>query len=215
MTHRGDHRRHVADGGDQRDDPLDGGRPTGFNGLTVFAQDPLSGFVITGNNTAGNGPPITSDADYASLCLTSSPPGFQPTRGVKWLYGAPGHSMYNHRRPAQRQAVRLPGRPAAQRQVGRGLAEPVAERHLAEPAPRRRQLAVLRRPRPVHQGLGQRRRPGRRWAAATAARSSRPTVSNPDRLRPGAEQPDEGAGGRARRHDHRGGLNRGSSGEVG
>ena len=75
------------------------GAPTGFIGLAIFQQDPLGGFVITGNNTAGNGPPITSDADYATRCLTNSPPGFQPTRGVKWLYGAPGHSMYNHRRP--------------------------------------------------------------------------------------------------------------------
>ncbi len=75
------------------------GAPTGFSGAAVFAQDPLGGFVITGNNTAGNGPPIVSDDDYASRCLTNSPPGFQPTRGIKWLYGAPGHSMYNHRRP--------------------------------------------------------------------------------------------------------------------
>lgn len=75
------------------------GAPTGFNGLTIYQQDPLSGFVITGNNTAGNGPPIFSDSDYATRCLASTPPGFQPTRGVKWLYGAPGHSMYNHRRP--------------------------------------------------------------------------------------------------------------------
>ena len=75
------------------------GSPTGFNGLTVFAQDKLAGFVITGTNTAGNGPPITSDTDYVNLCMVASPPGFQATRGVKWLYGAPGHSMYNHRRP--------------------------------------------------------------------------------------------------------------------
>ena len=75
------------------------GSPTGLNGLTVFAQNPLAGFVITGTNTAGNGPPIFSDADYASLCQANAPPGFQATRGVKWLYGAPGHSMYNHRRP--------------------------------------------------------------------------------------------------------------------
>jgi prepilin-type processing-associated H-X9-DG protein/prepilin-type N-terminal cleavage/methylation domain-containing protein len=75
------------------------GAPTGFSGAAVFARDPLGGFVITGNNTAGNGPPIVSDADYAARCLTASPPGFQPTRGIKWLYGAPGHSMYNHRRP--------------------------------------------------------------------------------------------------------------------
>lgn len=75
------------------------GAPTGFSPLAIFQQDPLGGFVLTGNNTAGNGPPIISDADYESRCLTNSPPGFQPTRGVKWLYGAPGHSMYNHRRP--------------------------------------------------------------------------------------------------------------------
>ena len=63
-----------------------------------FATDKL-GFVITGKNVSGSGPPITSDADYAARCLTAAPPGFQPTRGVKWFYGAPGHSMYNHRRP--------------------------------------------------------------------------------------------------------------------
>ncbi|WP_165219588.1 DUF1559 domain-containing protein [Aquisphaera insulae] len=57
----------------------------------------LNGFVITGNN-ATSGPPITDDASYATLCLTSTPPGFQVTRGSKWFYGAPGHSMYNHRR---------------------------------------------------------------------------------------------------------------------
>ena len=75
------------------------GAPTGFNGQASFAAGPLSGFVITGNNTAGNGPPIFSDADYAARCLTRSPPGFQTTRGIKWLYGAPGHSLYNQRRP--------------------------------------------------------------------------------------------------------------------
>jgi len=75
------------------------GSPTGVNSLTIFKQDHLAGFVITGTNTAGNGPPITSDADYAGLCQSTSPPGFQANRGVKWFYGAPGHSMYNHRRP--------------------------------------------------------------------------------------------------------------------
>jgi prepilin-type N-terminal cleavage/methylation domain-containing protein/prepilin-type processing-associated H-X9-DG protein len=64
---------------------------------TTFAQDPLGGFVITGDN-ATTGPPIVSDADYATQCLTTTPLGFQVTRGVKWNYGAPGHSMYNHRR---------------------------------------------------------------------------------------------------------------------
>jgi prepilin-type processing-associated H-X9-DG protein len=59
--------------------------------------DRLNGFVITGNNST-NGPPITDDASYESQCLVAVPPGFQVTRGSKWHYGAPGHSMYNHRR---------------------------------------------------------------------------------------------------------------------
>ncbi len=64
---------------------------------TLGATNLLNGFVITGNNTT-TGPPITDDASYQSQCLTSTPPGFQVTRGSKWFYGAPGHSMYNHRR---------------------------------------------------------------------------------------------------------------------
>ncbi|GAC1448734.1 MAG: DUF1559 domain-containing protein [Isosphaeraceae bacterium] len=63
-----------------------------------FATDKL-GFVITGKNVSGDAPPIVSDDDYAARCLSNRPKGFQPTRGVKWHYGAPGHSMYNHRRP--------------------------------------------------------------------------------------------------------------------
>ena len=40
-------------------------------------------------------------ADYQALCLSlpSSTTQFQATRGVRWHYGAPGHSLYNHRRP--------------------------------------------------------------------------------------------------------------------
>ena len=64
----------------------------------TFATNPLGVFVITGNNSS-TGPPIVSDADYAAKCLVSTPPGYQATRGVRWHYGAPGHSMYNHRRP--------------------------------------------------------------------------------------------------------------------
>jgi prepilin-type processing-associated H-X9-DG protein len=68
-----------------------------------FADNPLNGFVITGNNKT-SGPPISSDADYLSLCVTPTPAGFQVTRGSKWHYGAPGHSLYNHRRaPNDRQ----------------------------------------------------------------------------------------------------------------
>lgn len=53
------------------------------------------GFVLTqGNDNATNGPELTN---YASQCV----PGgrLQQTRGSRWLYGAPGHSMYNHIRP--------------------------------------------------------------------------------------------------------------------
>lgn len=74
------------------------GAPTGFSPAIAFRADPLGGFVITGNNSPGNGPPIRDDRDYQQLCQVTNPQGFQPTRGVKWAYGAPGHSMYNHRR---------------------------------------------------------------------------------------------------------------------
>jgi prepilin-type processing-associated H-X9-DG protein len=66
---------------------------------STYATDPLDGYLITGNNSS-SGPAITSDADYTSLCLgqPSSTTMFQATKGVRWNYGAPGHSMYNHRR---------------------------------------------------------------------------------------------------------------------
>jgi prepilin-type N-terminal cleavage/methylation domain-containing protein/prepilin-type processing-associated H-X9-DG protein len=67
---------------------------------STYATDPLGVFLVTGNNKT-TGPPLSSDADYAALCL-SLPPStnqFQATRGVRWHYGAPGHSMYNHLRP--------------------------------------------------------------------------------------------------------------------
>ena len=70
----------------------------------TFAANPLNVFVITGNNSS-TGPPLTSDADYQSMCLTATPAGFQATRGVRWHYGAPGHSMYNHRRVPNDQRV--------------------------------------------------------------------------------------------------------------
>ena len=54
-----------------------------------------NGFVLTqGNDNLFNGPELI---DYASQCHG---PGLrlQQTRGSRWLYGAPGHSMYNHMR---------------------------------------------------------------------------------------------------------------------
>ena len=86
-------------------DIIDGISNTAMIGETVrsvetdsFARNPLGGFVITGDNKT-TAPPIISDADYVAKCQVASPPGFQLTRGVKWHYGAPGHSLYNHRRP--------------------------------------------------------------------------------------------------------------------
>jgi prepilin-type N-terminal cleavage/methylation domain-containing protein/prepilin-type processing-associated H-X9-DG protein len=67
---------------------------------STYAADPLGVFLVTGNNST-TGPPLNSDADYATLCLSlpSTTTQFQATRGVRWHYGAPGHTMYNHLRP--------------------------------------------------------------------------------------------------------------------
>ena len=65
--------------------------PNVWDGVT-----PTNGFVLTlGNNNSTNGPELTN---YRTQCLV---PGLllQQTRGSRWLYGAPGHSMYNHIRP--------------------------------------------------------------------------------------------------------------------
>jgi prepilin-type N-terminal cleavage/methylation domain-containing protein/prepilin-type processing-associated H-X9-DG protein len=66
---------------------------------STYFTDPLGVFLVTGDNKT-TGPPISSDADYAALCLSLPPTTtqFQATRGVRWHYGAPGHSMYNHLR---------------------------------------------------------------------------------------------------------------------
>jgi prepilin-type N-terminal cleavage/methylation domain-containing protein/prepilin-type processing-associated H-X9-DG protein len=62
-------------------------------GPDTWDGGPTNGFVLTaGNDNASNGPELT---DYAGQCHS---PGLrlQQTRGSRWLYGAPGHSMYNH-----------------------------------------------------------------------------------------------------------------------
>jgi prepilin-type N-terminal cleavage/methylation domain-containing protein/prepilin-type processing-associated H-X9-DG protein len=66
---------------------------------STYANDPLGVFLITGNNST-TGPPLNSDADYQSLCLSlpATTTQFQATRGVRWHYGAPGHTIYNHLR---------------------------------------------------------------------------------------------------------------------
>lgn len=67
------------------------GGPTVWDGVS-----PTNGFVLTrGNDNATLGPELT---DRASQC---EGPGLalQQTRGSRWVYGAPGHSLYNHLRP--------------------------------------------------------------------------------------------------------------------
>ncbi len=67
------------------------GGPTVWDGVS-----PTTGFVLTrGNDNNYAGPELT---DYASQC-SGAGLMLQQTRGSKWLYGAPGHSMYNHMRP--------------------------------------------------------------------------------------------------------------------
>ena len=66
------------------------GGPTTWDGVS-----PTNGFALTqGNNNSTTGPELTN---YASQCHAAGLL-LQQTRGSKWLYGAPGHSMYNHLR---------------------------------------------------------------------------------------------------------------------
>jgi prepilin-type processing-associated H-X9-DG protein len=67
------------------------GGPTTWDGVSR-----TNGFVLTGGNDNNmNGPELTN---YASQCHQAGLQ-LQQTRGSRWLYGAPGHSMYNHIRP--------------------------------------------------------------------------------------------------------------------
>ena len=66
------------------------GGPTVWDGVS-----PTNGFVLTqGNDNSTNGPELTN---YATQCHGAGLL-LQQTRGSRWLYGAPGHSMYNHLR---------------------------------------------------------------------------------------------------------------------
>jgi prepilin-type N-terminal cleavage/methylation domain-containing protein/prepilin-type processing-associated H-X9-DG protein len=67
------------------------GGPSAWDGVSK-----TTGFVLTvGNDNATVGPELTN---YASQCHSAGIL-LQQTRGSRWLYGAPGHSMYNHMRP--------------------------------------------------------------------------------------------------------------------
>lgn len=66
------------------------GGPATWDGVST-----TNGFVLTsGNNNSSNGPELT---DYITQCHGAGLQ-LQQTRGSRWLYGAPGHSMYNHMR---------------------------------------------------------------------------------------------------------------------
>ncbi len=66
------------------------GGPNVWDGVSA-----TNGFVLTrGNDNATTGPELT---DYATQCHGAGLL-LQQTRGSRWLYGAPGHSMYNHLR---------------------------------------------------------------------------------------------------------------------
>ena len=69
------------------------GGPTVWDGVSK-----TNGFVLTqGNDNGFVGPELT---DYATQCHGAGLL-LQQTRGSRWLYGAPGHSMYNHMRYTQ------------------------------------------------------------------------------------------------------------------
>ena len=55
---------------------------------------PINDVILTpGNDNKTTAPPLT---DYVSQCHLGNP--FITDRGSRWMYAAPGHSMYNHRR---------------------------------------------------------------------------------------------------------------------
>jgi prepilin-type N-terminal cleavage/methylation domain-containing protein/prepilin-type processing-associated H-X9-DG protein len=62
------------------------------SGNTWTGEIPTTGFVLTtGNNNTNNGPELV---DYPAQCVAGN--RLQLTRGNRILYGAPGHTMYNH-----------------------------------------------------------------------------------------------------------------------
>ena len=65
-----------------------------LNGPTVWdGVSSTNGFVLTqGNNNTSVGPELT---DYVVQCHGAGLL-LQQTRGSRWIYGAPGHSLYNH-----------------------------------------------------------------------------------------------------------------------
>lgn len=64
----------------------------GSDASNNWTGQPTKGFVLTtGNDNAWNSPELTN---YAAQCVPGNP--IEQGRGCKWMFGAPGHSMYNH-----------------------------------------------------------------------------------------------------------------------
>lgn len=96
---------------------LSEGGPSTWDGVSA-----TNGFVLTsGNDNLYAGPPLT---DYESQC-TGAGLKLQQTRGSRWLYGAPGHSMYNHMRaPTLRASIAAGASRTAPRTTNFGAACP-------------------------------------------------------------------------------------------
>src|SRR5881296_652963 len=70
--------------------------PGALGGALVFPLVSTNPFVLTNGNT--NAPPNAPGlTQYEQQCLVAGNL-LQQTRGSRWMYGAPGHSMYNHHR---------------------------------------------------------------------------------------------------------------------
>lgn len=94
------------------------GGPATWDGVS-----PITGFVLTqGNDNSTNGPELTH---YATQCHAAGLL-LNLTRGSRWLFAAPGHSMYNHLH-SERSRRRLSRRTSAQQPhellVGSGVAQ--------------------------------------------------------------------------------------------
>ena len=82
-----------------------------FRARDTFANDPLGGFVITGNNKT-TGPPISSDADYQPLRGPGSHARFPGDPGQQMALWGTGAQPVQPSQDAQRSPGRLPRRPA-------------------------------------------------------------------------------------------------------
>jgi prepilin-type N-terminal cleavage/methylation domain-containing protein len=143
-----------------------------LNGPSVWdGVSAASGFVLTqGNNNSTFGPELT---DYAAQCHA---PGLllQQTRGSAWLYGAPGHSMYNHMRvPNDPDIDAAAACPRASAPISIGIVCHTTSRPAANT--RRASLSYIATAMSISRVTRSISQPGRHWAAATGRRRCRST----------------------------------------